>query len=470
MPRSTIAAVSSPPGPGDRAVIRVSGPEAGELVRRTARLDAPFDASRRGAYRGRFLDGRGEQPLLLLWMPGPRSYTREDVAELHLSGSPPLVEVALARLLALGARPAAPGEFTRRAFESGRIDLTRAEGVLAVIEASNEAEARAASELLFGGLARRVDHLRDGLAELRALAEASLDFDEADTGHVPEDELMRRAEEVGALLREALTWEERREPLSGMPRVALVGEPNAGKSSLFNALVDGGGRALVSDLAGTTRDGVAGVWCLGEVEARLVDTPGLAGGALGEADRGAQELGRAMLAGADLLLFVVDASSAEAGRVRRARRDLPDRPRLLVWSKMDLLEGSGPPLDEWDEEEGTGVELEEPAAQVAVSARTGLGLDRLAEAAARALGLGDREAARRAGRGLGRELSVRHRHALESSARELDCARDLLRTRAPLDLVAEALRFATDALDDVRGRTTSEDVLDRIFARFCLGK
>jgi tRNA modification GTPase len=463
---ATIAAVSSPPGPGLRAVIRVSGPEAARLVRETARLTTPFDPGRRAAHRGRFLDGRGEQPLLLLWMPGPHSYTREDVAELHLPGAPPLVEAALRRLLELGAQPAAPGEFTRRAFEHGRLDLTRAEGVLAVIEASNQAEARAASALLLGGLAERAEALRDGLEELRALAEASLDFDEADTGHVSTEELLRLGGEVSGRLREALTWEERREPLPGVPRVVLAGAPNAGKSSLFNALV-GEGRALVSDLAGTTRDGVAALWRLcgeggdaageGSPEVRLLDAPGLEDGALSEADRGAQEIARDVRAGADLLLHVVDATRPELARAFQSKpsRPEPGRPVLRVWSKLDLV--SAPPR--------------EAAGEVAVSALTGAGLEHLEEQVRGVLGLSraTSEPAPESG-GVGRELSVRHRHALEASLRELEQALALLRAGAPLDLVAEALRWATDALDGITGRSTPEDLLDRIFARFCLGK
>ena len=264
----TICAVSSPPGAGARGVIRISGPESADLVRRTVVVDGePARPGERCASRGRFLDGIGEQPVLLLWMPGPHSYTREDVAELHLPGAPPLLERALARLVELGARVAGPGEFTRRAFENGRIDLTRAEGVLELVEASGEAERRAAAKLLMGGLARRVGPLRDGLEELRALCEASLDFDESDTGHVPEAELERLFEAVGEGLEEALGWEVGRAATSGLPRIALVGAPNAGKSTLFNRLAHaepsaGAVRipALVTDRAGTTRDGLQTSW------------------------------------------------------------------------------------------------------------------------------------------------------------------------------------------------------------------
>lgn len=471
----TIAAVASPPGPAQRGVIRVSGPAAGALLAATVRPVPPLGA--RGAFRGRFDDGRGTQPVLVLWMPGPASYTREDVLELHLSGAAPLLEAALARLLELGARLAQPGEFTRRAFEHGRLDLSQAEGVLALVEALNERQARAAAGLLLGGLAERVAGLRDALEEVRALAEASLDFDESDTGHVATEELAALGRAARARLAEALDYEERREPLSGLPRVALVGAPNAGKSSLFNRLT--GGAALESDLAGTTRDGVGGLWRLAGVDCALLDTPGLDAGtehrAGGELDRRAQELALELVEGADLLLWVVDSTSAPANRAAPAALASLLKGagrRLLVWSKLDLAPGGSAarPVPG-----GLAVD-----AVARVSARSGAGLEALERSAAALLGLSERRSpsspgssqpgAAGEGPDLGRELSLRHRRALESSARHLDRALEALEGGAPLDQVAQELAQATDALDEVSGRTTPEDLLDRIFARFCLGK
>ena len=223
----------------------------------------------RGVYHGRLFDGVGEQPLMLLWMPGPRSFTREDVAELHLPGAAPLLERALARLVELGARLAEPGEFTRRAFESGRIDLSRAEGVLSLVEARSEAARRSAVALLFGGLDVRVGGLRDGLSELRALCESSLDFDSTDTSDVPTAEIDDRLRAVEAKLEEARGWEAARGVEAGAPRVVLVGAPNAGKSTLFNALGSGTQEAIVSDHPGTTRDRLERAWRLGALEVEL---------------------------------------------------------------------------------------------------------------------------------------------------------------------------------------------------------
>ena len=211
---TTIVAISSPPGPGRRGILRLSGPRTLALLHASTRTpSSPPTPSARSVHSARFDDGTGTQPALLLWMPGPHSYTREDVAELHLPGSPPLLNAALRRLVELGATLAEPGEFTRRAFESGRLDLFQAEGVLSLVEAASEAERRSAARLLFGGLGERVAALRDELEELRALCEASLDFDESTTPGTCRRRCSTgwRARAV-ASLEQALTWEERREP------------------------------------------------------------------------------------------------------------------------------------------------------------------------------------------------------------------------------------------------------------------
>ncbi len=448
---TTIAAIASPPGGGLRGIIRLSGPRAGEIVRSIWAGGSPLDLARRSARLGRFRDRRGEQPLLLLWMPGPRSFTREDVAEFHLPGAPPLLAAALERLLDLGAVPAAPGEFTRRAFLSGRIDLTRAVGVLALVAARNESERRAGRALLAGGLADRVGLLRERLEDLRALAEASLDFDERDTGHVPEREIEDLALSARAALTEALDWEVARARAAGEPRVVLAGAENAGKSALFNRLM-GAEAAIVSPLPGTTRDVLSRVMEIDGHACRLIDTAGVEGpDASGAVVQAARRAARTACESADLLVWVVDASAA--GVVR-------DPPQgacaLLVWNKIDLpgVVPAPPPA------------LAGRLPWVATSALTGAGLSDLRAAIARELG----PAAPGEGAGLSRELSLRHRGALEKASRALAEGLAVWRGRAPLELLAEHLRRATEALDEITGATTPEDLLDRIFARFCLGK
>jgi tRNA modification GTPase len=445
----TIAAIASPPGGGARGVVRVSGPRARDLVAATW-IGPTLDWSRRSIRTGRFDDGRGTQPVMLLWMPAPRSFTREDVAELHLSGSPPLLAAAMARLVGVGARAAEPGEFTRRAFLAGRIDLTRAEGVLALVQSTNEAQARAARALLFGGLEARVAAAREELVDARTLCEASLDFDPDDAGHVPEEELRTRMQRIGLALEEALGFETQRAGRSGLPRVVLAGAPNAGKSALFNALA-GEERALVSDHAGTTRDVLEAPIEVGGQTIRLIDTAGLDAAAPGSVDAEAQALARSAQTDADVVVWVIDARRTDREALETERASFGDRPVCAAWNKVDLT--PGPPPD-WVS--GLG--------EVAlVSARTGEGLDRLKSVIG---GL----VAESGGGGIERETLVRHRGAIERAARELDSARASLAAGLALELVAEHLRQACDALDDVSGATTAEDVLDRIFARFCLGK
>ncbi len=450
----TIAAIASPPGAGRRGVLRVSGPRARALVEACFTPLAPPLVLRRGAQRGRLDDGRGSQPALFLWMPAPASYTREDVAELHLCGAPPLVAAALERLCALGARTAAPGEFTRRAFLNGRIDLSRAEGVLALVEARDADALRAARRLLDGGLARRVEALREALDELRALSEASLDFDEAETGHVPAAELLEGADALARRLADALAGERARAAPAGLPRVLLFGAPSAGKSSLWNAL--GGGQALVSDLRGTTRDVNEAVWRCGGRAVVLCDAPGLDARA-GGTDAAAQRLLARERDAAELVLWVVDASAARAGALAEEARALGGAPRVVAWTKTDRAGAPRAPAPALRAALGE-------ADVVAVSATARTGLAELEARAAQALARGARAA------GGGRELFERHREALAAAADALAAGRAALAGGAPLDLVAQAFREAGRALERIEGRTTPEDLLERIFARFCIGK
>ncbi|MBL8857653.1 MAG: tRNA modification GTPase [Planctomycetes bacterium] len=449
-PNDTIAAIATPPGGGLRGVIRVSGPRARELVRAVWHGGTRPELSRRALLEGRFDDGRGTLPLLLLWMPGPRSFTREDVAEFHLPGHPALLQSAVARLLSAGARLAEPGEFTRRAFHAGRIDLTRAEGVLALVFATNESQARAARALLFGGLEARVQAARAALVDARTLVEASLDFDENDTGHVPQGEIEAVLHTAAAALEQAQEFEAQRAPERGLARVVLCGAPNAGKSALFNRLL-GRDEALVSAHAGTTRDALEGTLELAGATATLRDTAGFDAGAAGP-DRAAQRIAERSRADADLVVWVVDAARAQQAALADERAALDSAQVLLVWHKADLR--PGPPPD-WTRELGC-------ARILPVSSLTGAGVDALRSALDELLSGGQG--------GLGRETFLRHTRALAQAQTELETALLSLRAGLALELVAEDLRRATDALDEVSGATAPEDVLDRIFARFCLGK
>ena len=467
---ATIAAIASPPGDGSRALIRLSGAQAREITLACcSQAGVAIALEQRGVVRARLFDGIGEQPVLVFWMPGPASFTGEDCVDWHLCGAVDLVSAALQRALALGAQLARPGEFTRRAFENGRMDLSRAEGVLALVHARNEGERRAATALLFGGLSRRIEQLREELVAVRALCEASLDFDESETGGIPRPQLAAAVDGVRASLEAALAWEVAREAPTGLPRAVLVGLPNAGKSSLFNRLTDGS--ALVSDMAGTTRDALRRPWLLQGARAELWDTAGV--GAAYEAasfsaeleplDQQARQRAHDVHRAADVWLWIVDAALGRRDwdaelQALACTEGVP--PTLLVFHKIDAVS------------EALADELQTLAraalrgriqAFVAVSSRTGQGLPTLEREASRLLS--DATAA-----GEIRELSARHRAALSQALAWVSETQELFATGAALDLAAHALRSATEELDQIEGRTTPEALLDRIFERFCLGK
>ena len=376
---------------------------------------------------------------IALW-PGPRTYTGQPSAEIQTSGNPALLGLVLADGLARGARLAEPGEFTLRAFLSGRIDLTRAEAVLAVIDARSPAQLDAALNQLAGGLAGPIAALRDRLLDVLAHLEAGLDFaDEDDVGPIGR---MALAGDLarGASGLETLADQLRgRDRAGGRPRVVLVGPPNAGKSGLFNALI-GEAKAIVSPRAGTTRDYLEAPCDCDGLAVDLVDTAGL-DAADSPIEARAQALG---------------AGQAEAADLRLDCRPIDDPapfgpeagpPRLLVWTKADL----GPAPDH-------------PPDAIATSARTGLGLDRLRLAVAGALrdrpadGVAPAATAARC-----RDSFVRAGQALRSAADALDL-------NGGDELVAVDLREAIDELGRVVGAVVTDDILDRIFRRFCIGK
>ncbi len=412
----TIVALSSPPGPGLRAVVRLSGPRA-----------AAIGAARPGAVAFR----------------GPRTYTREDVVEIHLPGSPPLVDLLLRDLVEAGARPARPGEFTLRAFLNGRLDLAQAEAVERIVSAEDAEERRAALGQLEGAFSRRLAGIEGAVLDLGADAEAAIDFTDQDIEILSPGEARRRAEAIGADLRALVAETAAARVSDERPTAALLGRSNAGKSALFNALT--GSDALVTEVAGTTRDVLAAELDAG-VRVRLLDTAGLqeASGVDAEAARRAREAARS----ADVVLFVVDATDWEAALPLEPR----GRPAILVVNKCDLAPGR---------EVGGRFRLREV---VCTSARTGEGLGELKKALAGMLGGGEA-----GGAGARFRVNLRQRALL----REAEAALDRAAGTAPglgMEFVALDLRAALDALGGITGRSVGEDLLARIFSRFCLGK
>jgi tRNA modification GTPase len=435
----TIVALSSAPGPGGRAVVRLSGPRAADVVLTVFSADPPLERGRRCLREGRLSLPCLASPLpagVYFW-PAPHTYTGQDIAEVHTLSCPPLVDLLVAQLLQGGARPAQAGEFTLRAFLAGKLDLTRAEAVHAVIAAGDGGELRQALTQLAGGMATPLQELRDDLLNLLADVEAALDFADEDIRFVGTEETLGRLAAGLArltLLRRRL---EQRAVAERPFRVVLAGRPNAGKSSLFNAL---GGAALVSAEPGTTRDYLLQPLAVGDVTVELVDTPGWqAGGDSVEAQ--AQTLGREQAERADLVLLCLEAGVAVNEEEEMLLRQ--ERPPVLgVATKCDIASGA--------------------AGLLGTSAATGAGLDQLrALLAERARG--------RSQPALAPSLA-RCRHHVEACLEHLRRAHGIVLFEDPAELLALELREALEQLGQMVGAVYTDDLLDRIFSRFCIGK
>jgi tRNA modification GTPase len=387
-------------------------------------------------------------------MRGPRSYTREDVVEFHVGAWPALEGLMVEGLLRAGARAAGPGEFTCRALLAGRLDLAQAEAVMAVVGASSEASLRAAGDLLRGHLSREIEGLVDRIRDALVLVEVDLDFSDQDIEMAPAGDVARRLGD----LREALADLGRRsrglETFAGEVRLVIAGWPNVGKSSLFNRLLLED-RAIVAPQAGTTRDELRAALHLEGMTVVLSDTAGL--------DEARDELaGKARakaldaLERADLVLLALDATSPDYERTRDLVALLA-APMVVAVTKCDL-ESPARALA-WLESRGLGAET------IATSAVTGEGLGALRAALVRAVegGAVDREAS-------GPVVTARHRSAMEEAAGALGRAERLAREGGEGELVALELREALAALGGILGRETDAGVLERIFARFCIGK
>lgn len=437
-PDDTIVALSSPPGASPRAVVRLSGPRAWGLAGGVF-TPAPTAPRRRaeGALR---LPGWPAAPAVALGFRGPRSYTGQDLVELWVPGAPPLVRRLLLVLEAAGARQAAPGEFTRRAFLAGRLDLTQAEAVLALTTAEDGAGLRAALRALEGGVRARVDAAKAALADVLAHVEAAIDFTDDDIDHLPGAALAARLDDAATTLRGLLGAGRARPQAGTRPVVALVGPANAGKSSLLNALC-GAPVALVTDVAGTTRDVVAGAWRLpsGRV-VRLLDTAGEKAAA-GEVEAEALARARGAADSADLVLRVVD--GARPGPVEAAHSARSDE--RVVITKADLAPRA--------------------TAGLRTSALTGEGLGALGRAVDLALSAG-------AGPVSDLASSARQEAHLARTLEAVAGAVDLLRGPDPAraELAAVDLGTALEALGQLTGAVTTDDVLDRVFGQFCIGK
>jgi tRNA modification GTPase len=452
----TIAAIATGMGEAGVGIVRISGPQAvsvGETAFRPHR-GAPLGNRRSHTVTYGWVvdrEGRVVDEALALVMRGPRSFTGEDVVELQCHGGQMAVRRVLQAVLEAGARLAEPGEFTRRAFMNGRIDLSQAEAVVDIIRAKTDRAMTAAVEQLRGGLKAAVASVRDRLLEMAAHLEADIDFPELDLevqtfDQVEEgcrwclqqlEQLLRGARQ-GRLLREGF-------------RVVLAGRPNVGKSSLLNRLVREN-RAIVTSIPGTTRDVIEEWVNIQGLPVLLADTAGIR-----QTDDVVERLGvdrsREMLARADLVLLVVDASEGICDEDEQVMRSLPQGvARIGVANKIDLAQ--------FDLEELARMLGGSPV--IGVSAETGEGLDRLEGLIAEAAGLTDKEESLVA--------NLRQEEALRRAMAHIEAALETRRAGFGSDLISIDVRAAWVALGEITGETVGEDLLDQIFSRFCIGK
>ncbi len=446
----TIAAIATPPGRGAVAIIRASGPEVTAIARRVFRAAAPLEPRR--ATLGRIVDADGStiDRGLALFFLGPASYTGEDVLELHVHGSPTVARDVLLAVLAAGARLAEPGEFTRRAFLGGKLDLTAAEAVGELIAAEDRSQARGAAARLSGGLAREIDRASASLDAVVEELGAAIDFPDDVPSPEPRDLAARLSAIDAQLAALGETWEVGRRVREGLS-VAIVGPPNAGKSSLLNALL-GVERALVSTIAGTTRDTIEEAVVLGGgASARLIDTAGLRA-ATDPIEAAGIARTRDALAEATLALVVVDGARALDASARDVLLATRGRDRVIFFNKADLGR-AGFDMRE-DAEAGALLGSAHDPASVALV----------------------REALRAAAGSERVDLARPHLGTVRQGDAVLEARRALARVRAtldagePVDLVAGDVMAARASLHELTGRAASESLLDAIFARFCIGK
>jgi len=446
MPRAdTIAAVSTAPGRAGIGVVRVSGPEvraitAGILGQTPEPRAATLCDFRDAA--GGTLD-RG----LALFFPAPHSYTGEDVLELHGHGGPAVLHLVLGRCLDLGARPAQPGEFTRRAFLNDKLDLAQAESVADLIDASSEAAARGAMRSLAGEFSARIAHLVGALTELRAVVEATLDFPDEEIDFLERGDALMRLARLRAELREVQLAAEQGRILREGARCVLIGQPNVGKSSLLNRLA-GDEVAIVTEVPGTTRDPLRHELVIDGVPVHVIDTAGLRESVEPVEKIGIQRAWRE-IGQADVALLVVDVTRGIADADLTILAKLPEKViKMFIFNKIDLA-GEPPSAREVD-----------GRLEIRVSAKSGAGMDMLRASILQAVGWRPAEEA---------QFMARERHLRALQQADAALARAASQAKA-IELFAEELRLAQQSLGGITGQFSADDLLGEIFSRFCIGK
>ncbi len=457
---ATIAAVATPSGPGGIGIIKISGTDAvsiaASIFRKAGEKTGEFVSHR--LYYGHIVNpetGQVYDEVLLAVMRGPRSYTGEDVAEIQAHSGPAVLGLILELVLKQGAEPAAPGEFTQRAFLNGRIDLTRAEAVMDIIAAKTEKSLEIAAAQIRGDISTRVETVREALLEILTQTEAAIDFpdDVGEDGHTENIVPILRHEVIDRLKELIRHYESARFLRDGL-HIVIAGKPNAGKSSLMNCLL-GKDRSIVTPVPGTTRDMIVDFADIRGIPVTFADTAGLH-----ETDDPVELFGiqktKQAIENADLILFVADVSQPLSADDHNLYELIAHKKIILAANKSDLVSAEFQPEipETWNN----------IASVIKISALYDQGTERLREMIA-AVCTGEAE-----DRADTVVPNLRHKSALERSLKAASAAADGILAGTPSELIAMDIRDALNALGEITGRVVTEDVLDQIFSRFCIGK
>jgi tRNA modification GTPase len=439
----TIAAISTPHGRGGIGIVRLSGPDASRIAGSILRFPHAAEWTPWTAHLAELGDGIDQ--VVVTYYAKPKSYTAEDVVEIACHGAPVVLRHCLEECVRAGARLAEPGEFTLRAYLNGRIDLPQAEAVRDLIEASTLYQARIASQQLEGSVSRRLKPVKEQLLELISLLEAGIDFAEDDVEVADAFAIAGRLEPIREGVKKLIDSFAYGKLVHDGLSLAIVGRPNVGKSSLFNRLLEQD-RAIVTEVPGTTRDTVSETASLGGLPVRFIDTAGIREGQ-DVVERLGIERSLEAMAGADMTLVVLDASAAitadDLDLLRRAREG---GRHLVVLNKSDL------PRE---------LDYDDPA--IPVSAVTGFGIEKLRKKILDAVGVGAEQEA-------GFITSVRHEQLLRESLQAIDAASVAVGHGLPHEMVLIDLYASLAPIDAITGATTADDILNRIFSTFCIGK
>ena len=452
MIEDTIAAIATPIGEGALAVIRLSGENALTIAAECFKpignsSFSPTKADTHTLHYGKIVSGEREiDEVLISVMLAPRTFTRENVVEITCHGGMVASRSVLQAVLSAGARSAEPGEFTRRAFINGRIDLAQAEAVSDVIQAHTDLALAAANEQLGGKLSQRINHLRDELMHTLAHIEAHIDFPDENISPNSMTQLKGRLDAALAFIDELLATADEGRILRRGIRAVIVGRPNSGKSSLLNQLL-GHDRAIVATTAGTTRDTIEETANIRGIPVVFIDTAGLRE-ATNEVEAEGIRRSHDSISRAELILHVIDASEALTEEDRLYLEQFAIRKRVIIANKMDLSR-----ILEFEEE------------CVETSATQGIGIEALKDAIRDKVWSGEIQADM-----LPAMINARHQDALVRAQEGVKQSLHTLGPDAPLELVAADLRIATNAVGEVVGKTSTEDLLDSIFSQFCIGK